>query len=115
MAAEPGYDALMHDVCVVWGFCGCTKHGIPLHVDLFIPPRGPVTADQFVEWVFLADNQNPNLNPERWERHKAAIKDAFVRHLGAQIVDASRLQWSNVPPEDDTSDRMYREPISDGS
>ena len=87
----------MHEVCVDWGFCGWQKHGVPLHVDLFIPPAGPVTADQFVEWVFLADNLNPNLEPERWERQKAAIRDAFVRHMGAEVVDARLLNWSNVP------------------
>jgi hypothetical protein len=102
MAAEPGYDALMHDLCVVLGFCGCTKHGVPLHVDLFIPPAGPVTADQFVEWAFLAENLNPNLDPKRSEPQKAAIRDAFVHHLGAEVVDAKRLQWSNIPPDDES-------------
>jgi hypothetical protein len=108
MVAEPGYDALMHDVCVVWGFCGCRKDGVNLHVDLLIPSAGRVTADQFVEWVFLAEN----LNPKRWEKQKAAIRDAFVRHMGAETVDARRLQWSNAPP-DDIPDQMYREPIPD--
>jgi len=56
---QTGYGALMHEACVVWGFCGCVKNGKPLHVDDFLPARGPVTADQFVEWLFLADNLNP--------------------------------------------------------
>ncbi len=55
----------MHFVCVDWGYCGSVKaNGTPLHVTMFIPDEGPVTADQFVEWVFLADNMNPNVQPE---------------------------------------------------
>ena len=100
MATDAGYDALMHDVCVVWGYCGCSKHGVGLHVDLFIPPAGPVTADQFVEWVILADNQNPNLNTERLKGIKAGLRQAFVRHLGAEVVDATQLQWSCVSQKD---------------
>ncbi|WP_035034748.1 hypothetical protein [Caulobacter sp. AP07] len=92
--AKTGYDALMHVVCAEQGFCGCTKHGLPLHVDLFIPPRGPVTADQFVEWVFLADDQNPNSDLARWQGCKDAIRAAFVEHMGGEVVDAERLQWS---------------------
>jgi hypothetical protein len=104
---ESGYDALMHQVCVEWGFCGCVKEGRPLHVDFLIPPRGPVTADQFVEWVFLADNMNPNVEPERWQPHKQAIKAAFVRYMGAEIVDASLLSWSNAQPDPDPEERSH--------
>src|SRR4051812_32850342 len=100
MAAEPGYDALIYEVCVVWGFCGSTKDDIPLHVDLFIPPSGPVTADQFVEWVFLADNHNPNLKTERSQGIKSGIREAFIRHLGAEVVDASQLRYSFESADD---------------
>ena len=90
--AKGGYDALMHEVCVVWGFCGCLKDGEALHVDLLIPPNGPVTADQFVEWVFLADGMNPNVDVERWRPHKDAIRAAFIEHMGAEEVDAANLR-----------------------
>lgn len=84
----------MEVVCPGWGYCGCIKDGQPLHVTMLIPPDGPVTADQFVEWVFLADNMNPNSEPERWQRHKDALRAAFVEHMGAEVVDAKRLRWS---------------------
>ena len=93
--AETGFDALMHDVCVEWGFCGCIKHGRPLHVMWFIPSYGPVSADQFVEWVFLADGQNPNSKPERWQKYKDLIKASFIKHMGAEVVNAKRLRWSD--------------------
>src|SRR5689334_13856279 len=92
VAGKPGFDALMHDVCVVWGYCGSAKYDQPLHVDFLIPPEGPVTADQFVEWVFLADDLNPNLCPES---HRRALRAAFVRHMGGEVVDARLLRWSN--------------------
>lgn len=92
---KPGYDALLHEVCVGYGYCGCMKEGKSIHVDDFIPSEGPVTADQFVEWVFLADNRNPNLGPDS---HKRAIRDAFVKHMGAEVIDAKLLHWSDSGP-----------------
>jgi hypothetical protein len=90
---SPGYEALTTEICVDMGFCGSIKHGRPLYVDLLIPPSGPVTADQFVEWVFLADDMNPNERPDKWQRHKDAIRAAFVRHMGAETVDARQLRY----------------------
>lgn len=103
-----GYDKLMYVVCVEWGFCGCVKHGEPLHVDMFIPSAGTVTAGQFVEWVFLADNVNPNSELERWQRQKTAIHAAFVDCMGADVVDAAQLQWSSVREQPTTLDDKYR-------
>jgi hypothetical protein len=97
--SKSGFDALMDEVCVGLGFCGCIKRGRPLHVSRFVPSSGPVRADQFAEWVFLADDMNPNSRPERWEKIRAKIEDAFVRHMGGDVVDASQLRWS-----DDDSD-----------
>ena len=107
-----GYDRLMHVVCVEWGFCGCVKHNKQLHVDLLISFEGPVTADQFVEWVFLADDINPNSEPERWSRHKTAIRSAFVEHMGGDVVDASKLRWSDVLEQPTKSDDKFRRRLS---
>src|SRR5262249_9758037 len=106
-----GYRALMYEVCVNWGFCGCIKEGRPLHVDLLIPRDGPVSADQFVEWVFLADNLNPNSDPLRWQRHNQAIRDAFVKHMGAETVDARLLRSPDA--SDDEPDHKYRGDFSE--
>jgi len=84
---QPGYDALLHEVCVRLGYCGCIKDGEPLHVDDFVPAAGLVTADQFAEWVVLADNLTPSSNP-----HLKDIRQAFVRHMGAESVDATLLR-----------------------
>lgn len=86
----------MHIVCVDWGFCGCLKGDKPLDVSDFIPSEGEVTADQFVEWVFLADDMNPNSKPVKWQRHKDAIRLAFVETMGGDIVDVNKLQYTYV-------------------
>ena len=106
-----GFDALMHDACVVWGFCGCIKDGEPLHVRNFIPPDGPVHAEQFVEWLLLADNVNPNHS--KYDRHKTAIVASFVSHMGSQVVDASLLRWSDCEPDAGEWDEKYRGEIAD--
>lgn len=101
-----GFDALMHVACVNWGFCGCMKRGEPLHVTMLIPPTGPVHASQFAEWLILADNLNPNLSD--FARHKAALMEAFVIHMGAETVDASLLRWSDCEPETDQPELKFR-------
>lgn len=87
--SKAGYDALMHEVCVGLGFCGSVVRGKPLHVDFLIPSEGPVTADQFVDWVLEAEGMD-----SRDQTHRAALKDAFIRHMGAAVVDAGVLCWS---------------------
>lgn len=81
------YSALLQEVCVRLGYCGCVKNGEVLHVDSFIPASGLVTADQFAEWVVLADNLSPSTDPNLRE-----IRRAFVRHMGAEVVDARLLR-----------------------
>lgn len=81
---------LQNKVCVGLGYCGTIKNGRPLHVDDFIPSYGMVTAEQFAEWVILADNVNPNLAPSE---HKKMIRAAFIECMGNDVVDATRLRW----------------------
>lgn len=96
------FDSLMRVVCVEWGYCGSIhRNGTPLHVTLFIPDEGPVTADQFVEWVFLADRENPNVDLGRMQRHKDALRAAFVQHMGGEVVEARRLRWGDEPPTEE--------------
>lgn len=84
---EPRYTALLNEVCVGLGYCGCIKDGEPLHVNDFIPDAGLVTADQFAKWVVLADNLDPAISP-----HLKAIRQAFLRHMGTDTVDVRLLR-----------------------
>jgi hypothetical protein len=81
----------MQEVCVELGYCGTIKEGKVSHVDFYVPSQGQVSADEFVEWVILAENLNPKTTPLS---QKNAIKIAFVRHMGSYVVDATRLKWS---------------------
>jgi hypothetical protein len=103
-----GFDALMEIACPGWGFCGCIKYGNPLHVTDIIPSSGPVSADQFVEWLFLADDMNPNSDLQGWQRAKQALREAFVECMGSEVVDASRLIWSCCEPAVSTSHLKFR-------
>jgi hypothetical protein len=93
MDIKHDYNALMNEVCVGLGWCGGMVDGKPSHVYDFIPETGPVTADQFVDWLFLADGMVPTAEPDKWQKHKDMLRDAFVRHMGSAVVDASMLKW----------------------
>lgn len=111
--SETGFDALMHDACVVRGFCGCMKAGEPLHVTQLIPSEGPVYAGQFVEWLLLADDVNPNL--PKYERHKAVLLASFVKNMGGDVVDASLLRWSDCQSDTIEPDAKHRGCIPDAT
>ena len=90
MKSKSPYDALLDEICVGLGFCGTVVNGEPLHVSMFVPANGPVTADEFVGWVFRA---------EGWSADEAAVssyaadlREAFVRNMGAEAVDAKQLK-----------------------
>lgn len=84
-----GIDPLLHEPCVTYGYCGCVKFDKPLDVDDFIPPSGPVHADQFVEWVFLADDVNPNSSEPHIVEMKAKFRELVVYHLGGETFEAA--------------------------
>lgn len=90
MEQKSGYDGLLHEVCVGLGFCGSVVDGKPLQVDDFIPEHGPVSADEFVQSVILAEGMDPNGGTAT--KHAASLRQAFVRHMGGDSVDASRLK-----------------------
>lgn len=54
-----------------------------------------MTADQFVEWVILADNDNPNVSEtSRVHTFKQELRAAFIDCMGEETVDANRLRYS---------------------
>ena len=65
--ARLGYHTLVDEMAVRWGYCGCIKDDQAVHVSLFVPSEGPVFADQFAEWVLLANNINPKPQSGRQE------------------------------------------------
>ncbi|WP_146770346.1 hypothetical protein [Mesorhizobium hawassense] len=94
MKTNDRFYSLMHAVCAGHGYCGGMHGDKFMDVIDFIPESGNVTADQFVEWVFLAEyeNESERMSP-RWDRHRQRIQDYFVEHMGSDAVDASQLKW----------------------
>lgn len=93
------FDMLLQEVCVGLGWCGSVKDGKPLHVTDFIPASGAVTADQFADWLILADACDPHSEISREQKWRERLHATFVRHMGAETVDASELQYHFLPPE----------------
>ena len=93
MGRPNAFDGMMHEFCVKMGFCGGIKDGKPLHVTDFIPETGPVSADEFVSWLVTADGFDPD-DPSAAEirRWMPELKAVFVKHMGADVVDASNLR-----------------------
>jgi hypothetical protein len=90
---DDAFGALLHEVCVERGWCGSVVDKEPLHVTDLLPDTGQVTADEFVTCVFRADGVHPDEDWAKWQKHWNGLRDAFVRHLGSDTVDAGRLTW----------------------
>jgi hypothetical protein len=93
MGGSKNYESLMHEVCVEKGWCGGIIDGKPAHVDDFIPDSGHVTAEQFVHWLFRAEGLGPFDELAKRQKYMAGLKNAFIRHMGTDVVDASMLKW----------------------
>ena len=88
------YNRLQEAVCNGMGFCGSVVDGKPSHVDDYIPESGEVTADQFIDWLFKAEGMGypPDFGP-RFSSSYKDLKHLFIKHMGSERVDASRLKW----------------------
>jgi hypothetical protein len=88
----------MDEICGGMGYCGSVVDGEPRHVDMFIPESGSVTADQFVEWVFLAEGLD-----QVGSSHADQMRKAFIKFMGSDVVDAGMLQYSLVRNQSSSS------------
>lgn len=85
---------MAYELCAKFGFCGSAHTGRMVRVTDFIPDSGSVTADQFIEWLLLADGYDPAKQGEAFRHFKTVLHGVFVKHMGADIVDASLLRYS---------------------
>jgi hypothetical protein len=93
MGHPNAFDGMMHEFCVKLGYCGGVKDGEPFHVTHFIPEAGPVSADQFARWLIVADGFDPDrLSTSELRRLIGQLTAVFVKHMGADVVDASNLR-----------------------
>lgn len=93
MGHPNAFEGIMHEFCVKLGYCGGVKDGEPLHVTRFIPGAGPVSADQFARWLIMADGFDlDRLSTSELRRLMGQLTAVFVKHMGADVVDASNLR-----------------------
>ncbi|MEO0551146.1 MAG: hypothetical protein AAFZ91_14590 [Pseudomonadota bacterium] len=93
MAKPNKFDGMMHEFCVEQGWCGSIVDGKALHVTDFIPENGPVTADEFVDWLIKADGLDPGEGSSQVKRWKSKLKVIFIKHMGSDCIEASTLAW----------------------
>ena len=77
----------MYDYCVNQGWCGSVIDGKVLHISMFIPKQGLVSADQFVTWLMKAEGVDPSDIKVRKE-----LIQVFIKHMGSYKVDAKFLK-----------------------
>jgi len=41
----------------------------------------------------MADGKDSTDDPSRWQKHKQGLRNAFIRHMENEIVDAFSLRW----------------------
>ena len=93
MGRPNAFEGMMHEFCVRLGWCGCVKDGKPLHVTDFIPETGPVSAEEFARWLIMGDGLDPDqLSRSEIRRWMSQLKAVFVKHMAADVVDASKLR-----------------------
>jgi hypothetical protein len=93
MGHPNAFDGMMHEFCAIRGYCGGVKDGKPMHVSNFIPEAGPVSADQFARWLVVANGFDLNrLSTSQFRHLIGELASVFVKHMGADVVDASNLR-----------------------
>lgn len=92
MFGKLGFETLMRAVCAGHGYCGSLQDGQFVHVTDFIPKRGTVSAEDFVDWLFLADGE-AYIGRVNAMRRRETLRSMFIAHMGSTTVQASRLRW----------------------
>jgi len=88
---KPNIETLLHAICVIHGFCGGLRDEKFVRATDFVPSRGMVTADEFVDWVFLAEGVPWRGDPIAM-RFRERLRSHFIAHMGSSIVDSRRLR-----------------------
>ena len=61
-----------------------------MHVTDFFPERGKVTAEQFVDWLFLAEGDQTDRSPFAMLMREK-IRSCFIGYMGSDVVNARKL------------------------
>lgn len=93
MGRPNAFDGMLDELCVGLGWCGTVKHGEVLHVTRYVPEEGLVTAEEFAAWIIQSDGIDvDSVSNAQWNRWMGQLKTVFVKHMGADTVDAGQLR-----------------------
>ena len=92
------FDGLMRAVCVGYGFCGSLQDDGFEHVSDYFPERGQVTAEQFIDWLFMAEGEPTHHGPRRMLMREK-LRTCFIGYMGSDVINAKKLlqlraQWN---------------------
>lgn len=91
MRKETNFERLIHALCVDQGYCGSLQDGRFAHVTDFIPKRGYVRVDDFLDWVFWAEDEI--CEGPLAMRQREILRGLLLRHMGSDTVFAGQLEW----------------------
>ncbi|MER9914996.1 hypothetical protein NKJ71_30735 [Mesorhizobium sp. M0050] len=78
MPNRPDFDGLMRAVCTGYGYCGSLQDDGFVHVTDFFPERGRVTAEQFVDWLFMAEGDQGPMGSPSAMLMREKIRNCFI-------------------------------------
>ncbi|MBD8649456.1 hypothetical protein IFT66_00010 [Rhizobium sp. CFBP 13726] len=84
-------ERLRRAVCVEYGFCGSLQDGGSLHVIDFIPERGKVSVEQFIDWLYMAEGEKRCRSPTQMILQEK-LRSCFIGYMGSDIVSAYKLR-----------------------
>lgn len=92
MSGKSDFERLVYFLCVQYGFCGGIHDDKFVHVSDLVPPRGTVTADDFIDWMFFAEGMLW-LGDAKAMFMREKMRSAFIACMGSYEVDARRLRY----------------------
>ena len=91
MPSRPDFDGLMRAVCNGYGYCGSLRDDRFVHVTDFFPERGRVTAEQFVDWLFMAEGEQRPMTSPSAMLMREELRNCFIGYMGSDYVNARKL------------------------
>ena len=82
----------MQEYCVGSGYCGSVIDGKPSYVTDYLPKKGLIAADQFVNLLIQAEGMDFYEFSVRYNKKYKNLIKVFTKHMGTYEVDVSLLK-----------------------
>lgn len=89
------FEGLAYKMCVQYGLCNPSFiRGEPRELSDYIPTTGTVSAAQYIEGLLMVSGFDPVTQQDVFRESKEMYRSVFVKHMGADAVDASLFRRS---------------------